>query len=59
MKNKSSQFLVIGLLLVVLGAVLKVLKMDIYSNTILIAGLVLEIFAGILFFYYRFTPKNR
>lgn len=59
MKNKPSQLLVIGVLLIVLGAILKILKLELYSNTILITGLVLEIFAGILFFYYRFTPKKR
>ncbi|MET2985506.1 hypothetical protein [Aureibaculum conchae] len=59
MKNKSSQLLVVGLLLVLLGAVLKIFKMEIYSNTILIVGLVLEILAGVLFFYNRVTPKRR
>ena len=59
MKNKSSQILVLGLLLVLLGAILKIFKMEIYSNIILITGLVLEILAGVLFFYNRLSPKKR
>jgi len=59
MKNISSQFLVVGLLIIVFGAILKIFKMEVYSNIVLITGLTLEVLAGILFFYYWITPKKR
>ena len=59
MSNKPTQFLVIGLLLIVIGAILKIMKMELLSNTTMVVGLFLEIIAGSVYLYYRMTPKRR
>ena len=58
MKNRSSQFVVVGLFLVMLGAILKVIKLELYATTFLTIGLFLEISAGLIFFYDRVTSKK-